>query len=441
MSEKTPKHKRVKTKDLIPYINNARTHSEQQVAQIAASIREFGFLNPIITDGDGGILAGHGRLEAARLLGMDTVPVVEAKHLTEAQRKAYIIADNKLALNAGWDELALARELRGLAEMEFDLSLTGFDEKELSALLDGLGEEKEGLTDPDAVPDVPESPASRPGDIWIMGQHRLMCGDSTDVDQVAALMDGALADLVWTDPPYNVAISGKAGTILNDDMDSDNFRSFLRDAYDAYYTHMRPGAVIYVAHADTERVAFTEAMVSAGLKLSQVLVWVKQSAPLTRQDFNWKHEPILYGWKEGRAHYFCEDFTLTTVIDDDVDLKKLTKAELLAIAQQLRDQIPTSVIRHDRPTKSELRPTMKPVALVERMITWSSLRGDTVMDLFGGSGSTLIAAHKAARRARLMELDPKYCDVIVRRWQEYAGDEATLQGDNRTFSDVATERA
>ncbi|WP_269497257.1 site-specific DNA-methyltransferase [Castellaniella sp. S9] len=407
---------------LTPYANNSRTHSETQVAQIVASIHEFGFTNPVLIDEHGGIIAGHGRVMAATKLGLREVPCIRLSHLNEAQRRAYVIADNKLALNAGWDEATLAAELRALAAMDFDLALTGFDDKELDDLLDDLDAIGEpGLTDPDAAPPPPDEPVSRAGDVWVMGRHRLMCGDSTNLEHVQALMAGEQADLVWTDPPYNVAVEGKAGKILNDSMQPGEFRDFLRGVYASLYAVMRPGAVIYVAHSEAERAAFADCLVQAGLKLSQVLIWVKQSATLSRQDFNWQHEPILYGWKEGVGHYFCEDFTLTTVMDDDLDLQQLKKEQLIGMVMELRGRTASSVVRHDRPTKSELHPTMKPVALVERMVSWSSRPGEIVLDLFGGSGSTLIAAQKSNRRARLMELDPKYCDVIVRRWQEYTG--------------------
>ena len=249
-------------------------------------------------------------------------------------------------------------------------------------------------------------------------------------------MDGKLADLVWTDPPYNVAVEGKAGKIMNDDMGSGEFRDFLRSVYASYYAVMRAGAVIYVAHGESERAAFTDCMVEAGLKLSQVLIWVKQSATLSRQDFNWQHEPILYGWKEGAGHYFCGNFTLTTVIDDDVDLKSMKKEQLIDMINEIRNKASGTIIRHNRPTKSDLHPTMKPVALVERMIEWSSNPGEIVLDLFGGSGSTLIAAQKANRQARLMELDPKFVGVIVKRWQEFTGKQAIHAETGKPFAEV-----
>jgi DNA modification methylase len=419
---------------LIPYARNSRTHSDAQVAQIAASIKEFGFTNPVLVDGDGGIIAGHGRVMAAKSMKLDSVPCIRLDHLTEAQKKAYVIADNKLALNAGWNDQMLGLELADLQGLGFDLELTGFSKDELASLM--APEPTDGHTDEDEVPSIPEQPKSQRGDVWLLGEHRLMCGDSTQADDLAKLMDGDKADLVWTDPPYNVAVDGKAGKIMNDDMSKSEFRKFLQSVYARYFENMREGAVIYVAHGESERAAFSDCLVEAGLKLSEVLIWVKQSGTLSRQDFNWKHEPILYGWKEGKGHHFCGDFTLTTVIDDDLDIDKMKKDELVAMLKQIKEQMPTTIVRHDRPTKSDLHPTMKPVSLVQRMVEWSSMDGWIVLDLFGGSGSTLIACQKANRKARLMELDPKFVDVIVKRWQDFTGKIATHAETGKPFAEV-----
>ena len=422
------------TAELVPYAKNARTHSKAQVDQIAESIKRFGFTNPVLIDGSGGIIAGHGRVLAAKKLKMDSVPTLTIDHLTDDEKRAYVLADNKLALNGGWDEAMLAKELKALGAAQFDTSVIGFSPDELNSL---LGIEKKGKTDADDVPEVPVNPYSKLGDIWLLGQHRLMCGDSTSTEDVDALMGiGGGCDLVWTDPPYNVAIKGKAGSILNDDMADAEFSSFLAKIYSQYYRIMKAGSAIYVAHADSERANFTQEFKKAGLKLSQILIWVKQSATLSRQDFNWQHEPIIYGWKEGAGHYFCGNFSLTTVIDDDAEIEEMTKSQLVEIVAQIRDRAqPTTVIRHDRPTKSDLHPTMKPVSLVERMVMWSSKRGDVVLDLFGGSGSTLIACEKTERAARLMELDPKYVDVIVRRWQDFTGQKAIHAETGKAFGE------
>jgi DNA modification methylase len=253
-------------------------------------------------------------------------------------------------------------------------------------------------------------------------------------------MDGKLADMVWTDPPYNVAIEGVAGKIMNDDMDNESFKTFLLDVYACYFMTLKAGGVIYVAHADSERANFTQCFKDAGFKLSQVLIWVKQSGTLSRQDFNWQHEPILYGWKEGDAHYFCGDFTRTTIIDDDIDLKKMTKPQLQELVNSYRTEQKTTALRENRPSRSELHPTMKPVNLVQRMIEWSSVQKDIVLDLFGGSGSTLMACTNTGRYARLMELDPKYCDVIIKRWQEFTGKIAVHADTNKPFAEVTHER-
>lgn len=395
---------------LIPYARNSRTHSEAQVAQIAGSIREFGFTNPVLIDGAGGIIAGHGRVMAARTLGLSEVPCIRLAHLTDAQKRAYVIADNKLALNAGWDDELLALELRELADMDFDLHLTGFDDDEISKLLDIELDDGEGQGDADAVPEVRPEPVSRPGDVWVLGRHRVMCGDSTNLDQAGVLMGGGMADLLVTDPPYNVAYEGKtqdALTIQNDAMSDTDFRQFLRDCYATADAFMRPGAVFYVWHADLEGLNFRAAAAEVGWTVRQCLIWNKNSLVLGRQDYHWKHEPCLYGWKDGAAHYWGSDRSQTTVLD------------------------------FARPNRNGEHPTMKPVDLIEYQVKNSSKRGDTVLDLFGGSGSTLIACEKVARSARLMELDPRYVDVIVRRWQDFTGQRATHAETGDQFPEVS----
>lgn len=363
-------------------------------------------------------------------------PVVTARGWSTEQKRAYVIADNKIAANAGWEKALLASELEALNATGFNMDLLGFGRGELRKIL-GAG----GLTHPDAAPPVQPIGYSRPGDVWELGPHRVMCGDATRRADVDRLMAGGLADMVWTDPPYNVAVDGKAGTILNDDMGDPEFRAFLAAVYRRYHEAMRPGAVIYVAHAESERANFTTTFLAAGFKLSQVRIWVKQSATLTRQDFNWQHEPIIYGWKEGAGHYFSGDFTKTSVLEGDVDLRKISRKEAVALLERLLPALRGTVVRVDRPTRSDLHPTMKPVALVEEMLECSSREGEAVLDLFGGSGSTLIAAHVLGRRARLMELDPKFVDVIVQRWQEFTGEEARLEGaDQATFNAVLAHR-
>lgn len=393
---------------LIPYARNSRTHSDEQVAQIAASIREFGFTNPVLIDGENGIIAGHGRLMAARKLGMSDVPVIELAHLTETQKRAYIIADNKLALNAGWDDEMLALELGDLSEEGFDLELTGFSLDELGTILDIDGP-SEGLTDPDATPELQAEAVTKPGDVWVMGKHRVMCGDSTSIESVEKLCQGQHVDMLLTDPPYNVAYEGKtkdALKIKNDMMGNDEFRTFLRDAFTAADAVMKAGAVFYIWHADLEGYNFRGACFDTGWQVRQCLIWKKQTIVMGRQDYHWKHEPCLYGWKEGAGHLWATDRKQSTILE------------------------------FDRPSRNGEHPTMKPVALFEYQMLNNTKGGDIVLDSFGGSGTTLIAAEKNGRIARLMELDPKYCDVIVRRWQEYTGKTATLEADGHTFAEV-----
>jgi site-specific DNA-methyltransferase (adenine-specific) len=395
-----------KVDELIPYARNSRTHSDEQVAQIAASIKEFGWTNPILVDGDGGIIAGHGRLMAARKLGFTEVPTIELRDLTDAQKKAYVIADNRLALNAGWDNEMLTLELGELAAEGYDMDLLGFDTKELDALLNP--ELVDGLVDEDEVPEAGPEPITKPGDVWLLGKHRLMCGDSTSIDALERLCDGQLVDMWLTDPPYNVAYEGKtkdALTIQNDSMGDEQFRQFLRDCYVAADVVMKPGAVFYIWHADSEGYNFRGAAQDAGWKVRQCLIWKKSTMVMGRQDYHWKHEPCLYGWKEGAGHLWATDRKQTTILE------------------------------FDKPSRNGEHPTMKPVALFEYQLLNNTKGGDIVLDSFGGSGTTLIAAEKNGRVARLMELDPKYCDVIVKRWEEFTGKKAVLEGADEPAND------
>lgn len=395
---------------LIPYARNSRTHSDAQVAQIAASIKEFGWTNPVLIDAEGGIIAGHGRVMAGRKLGIKEAPCIVLDNLTEAQRRAYVIADNKLALNAGWDIELLKVELGDLQALDFDLSLTGFDPSELGNL---LAEKTEGLTDEDAVPETPARAVTVLGDIWVLGKHRVMCGDSTSVDAMQTLVQGQLVDMWLTDPPYNVAYEGKTKDALkieNDSMDDDQFRQFLRDACVTADTVMKPGAVFYIWHADSEGYNFRGACHDANWKVRQCLIWKKSTMVMGRQDYQWKHEPCLYGWKDGAGHLWAADRKQTTILE------------------------------FDKPSRNGEHPTMKPVALFEYQMLNNTKGGDIILDSFGGSGTTLLAAEKNGRHACLMELDPKYCDVIVKRWQDFTGKKATLESNGQTFEDVATSR-
>jgi len=392
---------------LVPYAKNSRTHSEDQIAQLAASIKEWGFTSAILVDEDGGIIAGHGRVMAARKLGMAEVPVMVAKGWSEAQKRAYVIADNKLALNAGWDNELLALELAELDGLGFDVELTGFSDEEIKALMPV--EVTEGLTDPDDAPAVQENPVTVPGDVWVMGKHRLLCGDSTSVDDLAKLTQGNLVDMWLTDPPYNVAYEGGTKeklTIKNDSMGDDQFRQFLRDAYTAADTVMKPGAVFYIWHADLEGYNFRGAAKDAGWTVRQCLIWKKSSMVLGRQDYQWKHEPCLYGWKDGAGHLWAADRKQTTILE------------------------------FDKPARNGEHPTMKPVALFEYQLLNNTKGGDIVLDSFGGSGTTLIAAEKNGRTAMIMELDPRYCDVIIKRWQDFTGKQATHAETGKPFAEV-----
>lgn len=393
--------------ELIPYARNSRTHSEEQVLQIASSIREFGFNNPVLIDQDGGIIAGHGRVLAARKIGINEVPTIELSHLTETQKKAYVIADNKIALNAGWDEEMLKLELEELRLADFDIDLTGFTDEEFNLLMDEPETQKEGLTDDDEVPEVVENPITKPGDIWILGNHRVMCGDSTSFDDVEKLMDGSLADMLLTDPPYNVAYEGKTKESLkikNDKMGNDSFREFLYEAFSVSNALMKPGAVFYIWHADKEGLNFRLACDDVSWKVRQLLVWVKNSLVMGQQDYHAKHEPCLYGWKDGAGHLWAADRKQTTVLN------------------------------FDRQSRNDVHPTMKPVALFEYQILNNTKGSDQVLDIFGGSGTTVIACEKHGRYGRVMELDQKYCDVIVKRWQDFTGGDAVLESTGLTFN-------
>lgn len=392
--------------DLIPYARNSRTHNEEQIAQIMASIKEFGFTNPILIGSDNVIIAGHGRLLAAQRLGLKEVPVIRLPDLTETQRKALVIADNKIALNAGWDEEMLALEMKELEESDFNLDILGFSEDELKEL-ENFGESQtEAKLEEDEIPEAPAEPITKRGDVWILGEHRLMCGDITMFDDVRKLMRDDCAAMIFTDPPYNVnygstmkdSIRYHAGTlggrkIMNDNL-GDGFPQFLTDSLSNLLMFCQGAA--YVCMSSSELHTLYSAFIAAGGKWSTFIIWAKNTFTLGRADYQRQYEPILYGWNADKPHYWCGD----------------------------RDQ--SDVWEYNKPVKNDLHPTMKPVELVERAVLNSSKSGDIVLDGFGGSGSTLIACEKNNRKARLMELDPKFCDVIVKRWEEYTGRKAEL---------------
>ena len=398
---------------LLPYVRNARTHSDEQVAQVAASIQEFGWTNPILVGGDGVIIAGHARLAAARKLGIAEVPVIVLDHLTETQRRALVLADNKLALNAGWDEEMLRVELESLKEDDFNLDLVGFTTEELDDLLHDPEETHEGLTDEDAAPEPQETAVTVPGDVWILGEHRLLCGDATQPHAVEKVLAGGLADMVFCDPPYNVnygatmkdKLRGKSHRKIANDNLGDCFEQFLRDAC-INLLSVTKGA-IYICMSSSELHTLHKAFTEAGGHWSTFVIWAKNAFTMGRSDYQRQYEPILYGWKEGTDHYWCG----------------------------ARDQGDVWFVK--KPVANDLHPTMKPVELVERALRNSSKSRDTVLDPFGGSGTTLIACEKAGRQARVIELEPKYVDVIIRRWQAWTGGQARHEASSRTFEEVA----
>lgn len=411
----------VAVSELIPYVNNAKIHSEDQVTKIAASIREFGFLNPVLIDEQKNIIAGHGRVMAAKKLGLEVVPCINIEGLSDAQRKAYILADNKLGELADWDKELVSEELKFLKEFDFDIGLTGFGTDDI-------------ILDDDGVFEIPEEPEVKTeevkqrtkfGDVWKLGKHRLMVGDSTDYGNVQTLMDGNLADCLITDPPYNVAISNATGdTIANDDMEDSDFYQFLYDAFMNAQLSLKEGGSFYIWHADSEGKNFRNAAEAAGLKIRQNLVWVKNSFTLGRQDYQWQHEPCLYGWKEGAGHYFVPVRNFSTCFESKTDLYEKSKDELVDMIYEVLGS--GTVIHEDKPRVDSLHPTMKPQALIRRQMKNSTKEGDTVLDLFGGSGTTLLVAEQIGRTCYMMEYDPKYADVIIQLWEEQTGRKAEL---------------
>ena len=404
--------------EIQPYDNNPRKN-DAAVGPTAKSIEEFGFQSPIIVDKDMVIIAGHTRYKAAKRLKLETVPVVVAAELTPEQVRAYRIADNSTSEVAQWELDLLKAEL---ATIDYDMAEFGLN----VALPDAEEEAKED----DYDVELPIEPVSKPGEVYQLGEHRLMCGDSTSAQDVETLMGGTLADMLLTDPPYNVNYEGSNGKkIQNDNMAESQFRDFLLQAYSRAFDAARVGAAAYIFHADTEGEAFRAMFREAGWDLHGCLVWVKNSLVLGHADYQWQHEPCLYGWKPGAGHYFVNDRTLTTVIDDAKpdDLKHMKKEELLdwaLKAQAHLDSEPSDVIRCDKPKANAEHPTMKPVTLCGRLIKNSSRPGQAVLDLFGGSGSTLIACEQLSRRCFMMEYDPRYVDVIIDRWEQFTGEKA-----------------
>nr|DAF87586.1 MAG TPA: adenine specific DNA methyltransferase [Siphoviridae sp. ctkkB9] len=395
MGRTTTQMKLVSISKLVPYVNNARTHSPEQIMKLRSSLREFGFINPVIIDKEFGIIAGHGRVMAAKEEGIDEVPCVFVDYLTEAQKKAYILADNRMALDAGWDEEMLKIEIESLQGMDFDIGLAGFDDDEIADLFSGDDKSDVEEDDFDLSDALEKAAFVEKGDVWTVGRHRLMCGDATNAEDVATLMDGKKANLVLTDPPYNVAFESSDGlSIKNDKMENEKFYEFLLSAFKNMAAHLEKGGAAYVFHADTEGLNFRKAFIDAGFHLSGCCIWVKNSLVLGRSDYQWQHEPVLYGFLQNGKHYWSKNAG--------------------------RSQ--TTIWNFDKPKKNKNHPTSKPLDLLAYPIGNSSRENSIVVDTFGGSGSTLMACEKTGRNCHTMELDEKYASVILRRYVEDTGD-------------------
>ena len=416
MSKTTTQMQMVKVSELIPYVNNARTHSQEQVNKLRSSLREFGFVNPVIIDQDKNVIAGHGRLMAAKEEGITEVPCVLVDYLTEAQKKAYILADNRYAQDAGWDEELLRLEIEALEGMDFDVSLTGFNEDEISDLFAGADTSDTQDDDFDLSDALEKAAFVEKGDVWVVGRHRLMCGDATSEEDVATLMDGKKANLIITDPPYNVAFESSDGlSIKNDKMENEKFYEFLLSAFKNMAAHLEKGGAAYVFHADTEGLNFRKAFVDAGFHLAGCCIWVKNSLVLGRSDYQWQHEPVLYGFLQNGKHYWSKNAG--------------------------RSQ--TTIWNFDKPKKNKNHPTSKPLDLLAYPIGNSSQENAIVIDTFGGSGSTLMTCEQTNRICHTMELDEKYASVILRRYVEDTDDAENVyvirNGEKLMYSDLVKE--
>lgn len=416
MAKTTTEMQLVPLSKLVPYINNARTHSPEQVTKLRSSLREFGFVNPVIIDRDYGIIAGHGRVMAAKEEGIEEVPCVFVDYLTEAQKKAYIIADNRFAQDAGWDEELLRIEIEALQGMDFDVGLTGFDDDEIADLFDANGKSEAEDDDFDLSAALEKASFVQRGDIWTVGRHRLMCGDATSTEDVAALMDGKKANLIVTDPPYNVDFKSSNGlSIKNDKLENDKFYKFLLAAFHNMAANLEKGGAAYVFHADTEGLNFRRAFIDAGFHLAGCCIWVKNSLVLGRSDYQWQHEPVLYGFLQNGKHYWSKNAG--------------------------RSQ--TTIWNFDKPKKNKNHPTSKPLDLLAYPIGNSSRENSIVIDTFGGSGSTMMACEQTNRICYTMELDEKYASVILRRFVENGGDPKGVyvirNGEKYMYPDLAKE--
>lgn len=402
-----------------PYKNNAKIHTPEQIDQIKASIQQFGMNDPIgIWSKENIIVEGHGRLLACQELGYKEIPVIRLDDLTDEQRRAYTLAHNQLTMNTGFDIDTLTEELENLS---IDMSEFGFED---------INKDDFNIEEDDFEfneEEIPEAKAKR-GEIYKLGEHILMCGDSTVRQDVEKLLNGKIADLVVTDPPYNVAISNSQGmTIENDDMSDESFRKFLNSAFENMSDSLKEGGAFYVWYASREHINFESALLNNNLTVRQQLIWVKNSLVLGRQDYQWRHEPCLYGWKDGEGHYFIYDRTQSTVMEQkEIDIDKLSPEESKKLLKKIYSEIPSTIIKENKPQKNNLHPTMKPIELIGRLIHNSSEKGQIVLDLFGGSGSTLIACEQLGRKCYMMEYDPIYVDAIIQRYEEFTGKKAEL---------------
>ena len=405
---------------LKPYEKNAKIHTPEQIEQIKKSIQEFGMNDPIgIWGKDNLIVEGHGRLQACKELGVKEVPVIRLDDLTDEQRRAYTLVHNQTTMNTGFDLDVLNEELENLS---IDMTEYGFDsisEEDVELEEDGFDFDDDGEPKKEAK--------SKRGQIYKLGNSILMCGDSTNADDVGKLMNGNVADMVVTDPPYNVAIQNSDGmTIENDDLNNEQFKQFLHGAFANLSASLKPGGAFYIWYASREHINFEQACIDNGLSVREQLIWVKNAMVLGRQDYQWRHEPCLYGWKEGDGHYFIYDRTQTTVFEKPADFDKMSKDDTVKLLKKIYSEVPSTIIHEDKPTHNNIHPTMKPVNLIARLIKNSSEKGDSVLDLFGGSGTTLIVCEELGRKCYMMEYDPIYVDAIIERYEEYTGKKAKL---------------
>ena len=411
--------------EIKPYENNAKLHPKEQIEQIKNSIKEFGNNDPIAIDENDVIIEGHGRYEALKELGYEDTPVIVLDGLSEEQKNAYRIVHNQLTMNTSWDMDMLKEEL---SKINLNMNELGFEQDLLDEVEEEFTEVEDDNFDIDKALEEIEEPTTKTGDVWLLGNHRLICGDSTSFNDIEKLMNGEEVDLFLTDPPYNINVSNSQGmTIENDNMDKGEFIKFLSDVFINANTFMKPGAPFYIWYADTSALEFHQACRNTGWTIRENLIWVKNQFILGRQDYHWRHEPCLYGWKDGAAHYFINDRTQSTVIDETIDLNTITHEDLVEYVKNLLNE--TTILYENKPTINDMHPTMKPITLIARLVKNSSIKNANILDLFGGSGSTLIACEQLNRKCFTMELDPKYCDVIIKRWETLTGRKAVLLND------------